>query len=192
MVSLELITIHELLRDPAYRKYFLSIPVLPTHYKGENKPWRLFILKKGETTWRTRRLSTYNEAFHGLKRLLPIIDNAAINCPALGFMPPVRTVRIKGRIDPKTKKPMLRTVVWKPQIESDMEDHSWCPHCRRPTIFRVSRLNVNRPGSKYKLPLGEALERCIICGVSEHIVDLRNPTNAQQWDTNRPKVYTLA
>lgn len=182
-----MITIHELLRDPQYRAYFLKAPKLPDHYTPEMKPWKLAVLKHGESVWRTKRFGTYREAFEGLKKMLPTIADGAIISPALGFMPPTRTVRVKGKIDPKTKKQLIRTTLWRPQLDGDEATHYWCPHCRRPTIWKVAGLN--RPARDgFVLPKGEPINRCTICGTSERVVDLRHPENNEGWNINRVKV----
>lgn len=180
-MQLELITLKELLRDPQYREFFTKVPKLPEHYTPDTRPWKLLIIKPGETVWRSKRFGTYQEAFVGLKKMMSVIDNAAINCPALGFMPPVRTVRIKGKFD-RRGKPILKSLVWKPRLEAEMGDHHWCPHCRRPSIFKIASL-------KRSAVQGEPMLRCMICGASERIVNLRSPQNNQGWDVNRPVVY---
>lgn len=181
-MSLEMITIKELLRDPQYRTFFTKVPELPEHYTLDNKPWKLIVMKTGESKWRSKRMGTYQEAFAGLKKMLPMIDNAAINCPALGFRPPTRTVRIKGKFDSRGRQ-VIRTTLWIPQISGDMEPHNWCPHCRRPTIFRFAIMNNTRQFAASVPAL-----RCTICGASDRIVNLRNPEAAQAWNTNLPKV----
>lgn len=187
-MPLEMITIRELLRDPQFKAYFTKPPTLPAHYQAEGvKPWKLLVMKKNESFWRSKRYATYAEAFAGMKKMLPTISDAAINSPALGFMPPVKTYRLKGKFDRKGQ-PILRTKVWTPQLEADMGQHYWCPHCRRPTIFRTVALGPRRNGT-YMLPSSEAALRCFICGASERVVDLRHPENAQKWDPTRPKVY---
>lgn len=185
----ELITIRELLRDPQYKKFFTSVPELPGHYKPEMKPWKLYVLKEGEHVWRSKRFGTYRDAFAGFKTMLPTLTNAAINCPALGFMPPVRNVRVKGKVDGRGK-PIIKSLVWKPHLTDDMSPHNWCPHCRRPSIFRYALPKKIVQASGLVLPQGEPALRCIICGASENVVDLRHPENAQKWDTNRPRIYT--
>lgn len=185
-MSIELITIKELLRDPQYRSFFTKVPELPAHYTPENKPWKLMILKQGERAWRSKRTGTYEEAFAGLKKMLPLITNGAINCPALGFRPPTKTYRIKGKTDAKGN-PILKTVIWRPQISADMEQHHWCPHCRRPSIFHIATLNRPQSG-QYKIPTGEPVNRCIICGVSERVIDLRHPELEQGWDMKLSKL----
>lgn len=191
MTSLEMITIQELLRDKQYREYFLKAPKLPEHYNRPGMlPWKLYIQKPGETIWRAKRFSTYRDAFEALKKLMKsgTVGNAAINCPPLAFIPPVRNVRLKGVIDKQTKKQAIQTIVWKPRIESDMADHLWCGHCRRPSIFRVAAVNINRKDAKYILPVGEPALRCSICGASERVINLRNPLTAQRWDPTRPYI----
>lgn len=183
----ELISIKELLRDPQFRKYFLSVPELPDHYTPDKKPWKLYVLKEHEEVWRTKRFGTYREAFDGFKAMMPEMKNAAINNPALSFMPPVRNVRVKGKTNNRGK-PLIRTVVWRPQLDGDMSPHIWCPFCRRPSIFRYAL--PKRVTGQFILPQAEPAMRCIICGSSENIVDTRTPTNAQGWDVNRPRIYS--
>lgn len=188
-MSLELITIRELLRDPEYRTFFTRTPKLPDHYGPANLPWKLIILKPGETAWRTKRFGTYGEAFAGLKKMLPTIENGAINCPPLGFAPPIKHVRIKGKYEMVRGKQrqVVRSLVWKPKLEGDMETHYWCPHCRRPSIFRTAVVTI-KPKGNFSSMAGDPATRCIICGVSDRIVNLRHPENAQQWDSTRTKV----
>lgn len=186
MTAIGLITIEELLADDQYKGYFTKVPQLPSHYTPANRPWKLIILKKGESVWRTKRFGTYAEAFSGFKKLRPVIDNAAINSPGLGFMPPTRKVRVKGQFDAKGKQ-LTKFIVWKPPITADMEQHIWCPHCRRPSLFQMATLPARRR-ENYVLPAAAPAMRCVICGASDRIVDLRHPENTQHWDLNRPKV----
>ena len=189
MTNVDLITIQELLRDPQYREYFTKAPKLPEPYLREDAmPWKLFVLKRGEEKWRTKRFHTYRDAFAGLKKMLPIIDNGAINCPPLSFMPPVKTYRVKGKM--VGKKPMMKTKVWQPKLDTDQPPHSWCPYCRRPSLFIYANKPFVSP-SGARIPLGEPMMRCMICGSSERVVDMRDPLRHQQWDSNRPVIYDL-
>ena len=190
--ALELITMKELLRDPQYREYFRHVPELPPHYGPQTMPWKLMVLKEGESAWRSKRYPTYQQAFEGLKVMLSTSQNAAINCPALGFMPPLKNYKVKGKFvgNGTHRKPLIITKVWTPRIEAEMEQHHWCPHCRRPSIFRFATLK-RPPRDGFAYTAGEPVERCIICGASERIVDLRHPWNAQKWDDNRPKVHAI-
>lgn len=193
MTNVELITIHELLRDPMYREYFTKAPKLPDHYVSnpEAMPWKLYVLKRGEDKWRTKRFHTYREGFAGLKKMLPIIENGSLNCPALSFMPPIKNFRVKGKyLDAAKKKPMMKTKVWQPKLEADQPKHNWCPHCRRPSIFIFANKPFISP-SGTKIPMGEPMMRCMICGASERVVDLRDPLSHQKWDSDRPSVFEL-
>lgn len=185
-VDAGMITIQELLRDPQYRAYFRKVPRLPEHYSEESLPWKLIILKPNESVWRSKRFGTYADAFAGLKKVLPNIVNGAINCPPLGFMPPTRTVRLKNQYDKKNRQ-VVKTLLWKPQISSDMEQHNWCSHCRRPTLFRSAILSRPQKNGFHTIK-GEPALRCIMCGASERILDLRHPEKAQRWDPSRPVV----
>lgn len=191
-MSLELITIRELLRDPQYKAFFTKTPKLPDHYTPEMKPWKLLVQKENETHWRAKRFGTYREAFDGFKKMLPVITNAAINCPALTFMPPIRNVRVKGKfitVQGGHKRPYVRSIIWKPQISADMEQHFWCPHCRRPSIFKYASSSIRTNTGKL---VTEPTLRCVICGASDRIIDIRHPEKAQRWDLNRPKIYNLS
>lgn len=196
-MSHDMITLRELLQDSAYKQYFLKVPKLPGHYTPESLPWKLMILKVGEKQWRVKKFGTYPEAFEAVKKLLknPDIFDMVINCPGLDWQPPIRVfkAKVKGKLD-KNNNPVIvtRAQVWKPKIDSDMQPHNWCPYCRRPTVFKyfethpsMTKQRVGRRGSG----VDPTLLRCTICGASERLVDLRHPTNQQNWDTkNRVKV----
>lgn len=186
-MQLELITIQELLRDPEYREYFKKVPKLPPHIMRAGKPWKLMVLKKGESVWRSKRFNTYADAFAGLKKMLPSLENAAINCPSVGFMPPVKNFKLKKR--DRWGNVLLVTKAWQPPITDDMEPHYWCPHCRRPSVFRIAVPKSTRMGETYFTPTPEPALRCMICGASDRIVNLRDPLDAQKWDPNRPIIY---
>lgn len=192
-MTLEQITIKELLRDPRFKEYFVKPPVLPDHYTPETLPWRLFIRKQGETIWRSKRFGTYRQAFDGFKKMLPVSADAAINCPSLDFLPPIRNVRVRGKtitVRGGHKKPYIRSMVWKPQLDADMENHYWCSYCRRPTIFKYTTMKT-RSVHGFVVPSSEPAYRCSICGASDRLVSLRHPEMAQKWDPSRPKLYNL-
>lgn len=175
-----MINIHDLLQDPHYKEFFCKVPNLPPHLKAPGKqPWRLIVQKKGEHHWRMKRFASYQDAFKALKKLLPQVTDATINCGGLQFEPPQRVVRIKGKyfVTASGKKQQVtRMVTWKPRIPADeaFEEHYWCPYCRRPTTFRRFNhhpiLSVKRLGG---LGVDPSLLRCSICGASENIVKLK-------------------
>jgi len=188
-----MITLRELLEDEWYKKYFLAIPKLPPHIRKASLPWKLMVLREGETQWRTRRFGTYREAFMALKKVLPHVKDAVINCPGYDWQPPMRQVRVKNKFDivRGKKVPMIRTIVWKPQLDGDMPIHYWCPYCRRPTVFSYFEwhpaMTKQRTGGVGPM-VDPTLLRCGICGASESLVNLRHPATHQGWDTNRMKV----
>lgn len=190
------LTIRDLLADPAYKKYFVRVPKLPSHYTPDSLPWKLMILKRGETSWRSKRFGTYPEAFAALKKLLPKIQDGVINSPGVNFMPPVNVMKIKGRVHesgPLKGQPILVNKLWdwKPMLDGDMETHHWCPYCRRPTVFKYYRQHQAMTKSRVGIIgtlLDPSLLRCSICGASERVVPLRHPEDNQKWDVRRPRV----
>lgn len=182
-----MITIAELLKDPAYKAFFCTVPELPAHFTPDKKPWRLMVLRKGEHHWRMKRFGTYREAFAALKKLLPKVADATINCPGLDFQPPTKVVFLKGkyRITGRGKKIQLtRTTVWKPKMPmGEYDDHHWCPYCRRPSVFRRFATHPALPSRKLGgVGVDPTLLRCTICGASENLVNLRKPETHQKWD----------
>lgn len=174
-----MLTIHDLLEDSRYKEFFCKVPNLPDHLTSPGrKPWRLYVLLKGESDWRTKDCATYAEAFKRLKKLLPRAADATINCPGFSFDPPVRIVRIKGKYKINSrgeKQQVTKMVTWKPRIPPDeYEEHEWCPYCRRPTVFkRYFKHHALKPRKVGGLPIDPAVLRCAICGASERIVTLR-------------------
>jgi hypothetical protein len=189
--AIGLITIRELLRDPQFKEYFVKVPQLPEHYTPDALPWRLLVMKQGESVWRGKRFGTYQEAFAGFKTMLPKIENAAINCPGLNFRPPLRTVKVKGKFHTEGRlkgKPVVKTLVWKPRLEADHERHEWCGYCRRPSIFVDKGLGA-RMLNGTRLPATRIAHRCMICGTNSELMDLRKPQNNQAWDLSRARFY---
>ena len=185
------ITIRELLKDEEYKKYFLTVPRLPEHYKG-TKPWKLLVRLKGESKWRAKRFETYKEAVIALKKYLPKAEDVVINCPPLGFRPPLKNVRLKGQYSlvRGKKVPVFRTVIWKPKLEDDHGRHTWCSYCRRPTIFKVLAARIHTINGDAAL-LSEPRLRCTICSSSETIVNIKNPEKEQAWDSSAPALYEI-
>ena len=183
-----MITIHELLRDADYKAFFCSVPELPPHYYPESLPWRLIVVKKGETHFRVKRFSTYAQAFKALKKLLPQISDGTINCPALDFQPPTKVVKVKGKFHTNkrgVKQQITRIVTWTPKLPiGEYEEHNWCPYCRRPTVF--SRMTRHQLLGFATLGAGidSTLLRCKMCGASENLVNLRSPNLHQKWELN--------
>lgn len=185
------ITIKELLKDEQFKKYFLTTPQLPDHYRG-SKPWKLFVKLKGKDRWQAKRFETYKEAAVAFKKLLPKLEDAAINSPALGFRPPIRNVRLKGQSTTirGQQSPVYRSVVWRPSLDADHETHYWCPYCRRPTVFRVLATRLHTIDHKSSFLSAPRL-RCTICMASDELVNIKHPEREQAWDLNKPPLYEI-
>lgn len=165
-----MISLRELLQDPIYKKYFVTIPKLPdAAYKCSTPPWR--VLYRDTTGWKSRNATTYKEAFLILKES-DFLDGA-ITCRRLQFSPPTRRVRLKGKyylLQDGTKQQVVRDIIWRPKLDSFESTHYWCPYCRRPTIFSYYR---KHHAMKTQVQLDPSVLRCSICGVSERIVTLK-------------------
>lgn len=169
-----MITLPELLKDPHYKEFFLTVPKF--HTKAVKRPsYRLYVQLKGETKWRVKEFAKYSEAFTEVKRLLKAgrLHDGAICCkshPTPVFM---RNVRIKGqyRLDSKGKRvQMTRRVPWQPTLDVlDPDYQRWCPHCRRPTAFKY--FSKHHALNYLNLDIDPELRRCVICGASERLID---------------------
>lgn len=189
MTDAGLMSIHELLEDEKYAKFFETNPILPDHYYNDGqRPWRLMVLIKDETKWRSKRYETYDEALEQIQKIMPRIANGAINSPGLNFMPPIRHAKVKNRVHPKTRRPLIISRVWMPLIDGDTPPHHWCGYCRRPTIFGHKAMRA-RMMNGFQSDVSEVAYRCLLCGSRASLMDIRKPQNNQQWDINRPRFY---
>lgn len=183
-----MLSIHDLLEDSQYKEFFCRVPALPPHvlYNPEAKPWRLYVKLHKDSRWHTKDYRTYKEAFVKLRSMLPKIADGAITCKVKDFPPPYRIVRIKGKyqtdkngkfiLDAQGKKKQItKMVYWKPQMPMDeFQEHTWCPYCRRPSIFDYFLSHHALPPRKLGgMPIDPSVLRCVICGASERIVNLR-------------------
>lgn len=170
-----MLTIHDLLEDERYKKFFCQVPKLPAGVSST--PWRLAVQKDAHGPWMSKDYEEYKDAFLKLKTHLTRINDAAIISKATPFDPPNRIVRVKGQFFERRgqKIPITRMVPWKPAMPLGEDDiHHWCPYCRRPTVFRtfivhpiLTRRRLNG------MPIDPDVERCSICGSSSRLVDLR-------------------
>ena len=189
MNDVGLISIHELLDDERYAKFFNTVPVLPDHYYEEGRqPWRLLVVVKGESNWRSKRFNAYDEALEQFEKIRAKVANAAINSPSLNFIPPLRHARVKNKVHPKTKRPLIISRVWTPQLSGEMPQHHWCGYCRRPTIFGHKAMRP-RTLDGFRLEVSRVDYRCLVCGAAAGLMDIRRPQLNQPWDMNRPRFY---
>jgi hypothetical protein len=180
-----LITLPELLDDPMYRKFFLTVPKVYKPLPG-GKPWRAFIRQRPDGPWAKKEFERYAEAFDLIKkyRKLGKLYDGAIQSRSIAYGPPERVARVvKGgkpvyhtrdgkRILGADGKPIQKTVTiaWRPKLEATEEAHLWCTFCRRPTVFKwfLSHHMVKTWNLHGLVDVGD--RRCTICGAKEEFV----------------------
>lgn len=167
-----MITLLELLEDKKFREHFTTKPRLPAVAASLSPPWVVYV-QRGNASgpWARKRFDTYGEAFRWLKPRLGEFHDAAITCPKVASYGPSRMVRIKGKFiqgSDGVKRQATKRVAWKPTIPADdLDEHRWCPYCRRPTAFRwFSQHHALGKLSGASL----SFRRCFICGVSENML----------------------
>jgi len=171
-----MITLKELLRDPVYRKYFLTKPRLYGQYNDfpDFKPWALAIQKQPHGQWAYKDYHDFMEAFNKLKKYVPVLNDAAIISKATGCPPPRVNVAVEGKFFVRGKKKIQVTQREDWRVSLPMgEDarHRWCPFCRRPTVFTTFIYHPRFPSSKSNgMLLDPDMPRCTICGASENLV----------------------
>lgn len=171
-----MIQMSELVRDPVYKKYLQTKPKLPAIARSRRMmatpPWVVYVQREVAGPWGKREFWKYSEAFNFMKRALKLgVHDAAINCKRLGFDPPTRFVRIKGKYvlgSDGVKRQATKEVPWKPRLDGSDPDHEWCMYCRRPTEFKYYRKH------KRLTTIDTTVRRCCICGASERIALLPN------------------
>lgn len=179
-----MITLPELLEDAKYKKYFCTAPkMLPT--PGQ-KPWQIKLQLEKNGPWKKKEFETYVEAFGTLRKYLSRdrVYDGALRSRGIAFGPPERIVRLTkgGRplLHTKNGKPVLdgqgnpiqqtRTVLWRPQLEATEEAHTWCPYCRRPTVFRWFKSHHALRSFGLQDIVDPTDRRCSICAVRESFV----------------------
>lgn len=164
-----MITIHDLLEDPVWkREVLLTPPELPSHLY-HTAPWRLYVLTR-DGKWLKRDFATYREAFSMLKKHLKTCRDACIVSRAVAFAPPARKVKTGRTVERNGKQvPVVKMVPWEYRFDAEDESgHRWCPYCRRPTIFKWFHTHHAFTGDMARI-LDPRKLRCTICGASTDI-----------------------
>jgi hypothetical protein len=163
------LTIHDLLEDERYRKYFLTVPRLPK-VQRTTPPWRLYV-QKGDGLWRKRDFEQYGDAVRMFNRLRSAGDmrDAAVTCRPVAFDPPTRIVRVKGKYVKTSRGELVqqtREILWSwvPLLNGEDDTHYWCPYCRRPTVFTWFSKHHAVLGV-HKTYMDASARRCTICAV---------------------------
>jgi hypothetical protein len=168
-----MIPMSELVKDPVYRKFLETQPVTPKISRNpklqKSPPWVVYVQKEPYGKWGKKEFWKYSEAFHFLRRCLKAgVADATINNKRVGFEPPMRYARIKGRFiigSDGQKRQATKAVPWQPKLLPEDEEHHWCRHCRRPTVFKYFR----RHKALHTDLIDTTVPRCCICGASARI-----------------------
>ena len=171
-----MIPMSELVKDPVYRKYLETKPHLPPIARSKklmvSPPWVVYVQKETDGPWGKKEFWKYSEAFKFLRRALKAgVHDATINCKRIGFHPPTRFVRIKGKYvvgSDGVQRQATKQVIWQPKL-GDYGDHEWCMYCRRPTEFKYYRRHKRLKNLAF---IDSSIRRCCICGSSERIAIL--------------------
>jgi hypothetical protein len=163
----------ELVRDPVYREFLQTKPKVPKHLRDpaimRTPPWVVYVQRKTGGKWGKKEFWKYSDAFKFFRAHLKAgAHDAAINNRRIGYEPPHRFVRIRGKYKVGTdgvKRQVKKLVWWKPNsaLLADEQEHHWCRYCRRPTVFKYY--------SKHRVlgPCDPEVPRCTICGASVRI-----------------------
>lgn len=166
-----MITIHDLLEDKEYVKFFLTKPD-PPRYKKPNA-WRVYVQREVDGRWGKKDFNTYPEAFAFFKQIRRRCHDATIHSRGLSFAPPQRWVKLTRHGRPvmapgKDGKQYqaMKLVVWKPRLVEGDQAHTWCIYCRRPVELRWYTSHHTFKGKEFN----QTLKRCPICGASERLL----------------------
>jgi hypothetical protein len=138
------VTLRELLEDPVYRKWFTQRPA-----RRRPESWRVYVLEIEGGSWKKKDFGRWADAYDFLRQHYKEWYDAALCSRVWEWRPPV----IRERVGKRWRRNYHEPVV-------SMIGHVWCPHCRRPTVFRQFKRHHN---------VGKALtykSRCSICGIS--------------------------
>jgi len=161
----------ELVQDRHYRRYLETKPELPPPAKTKGwsptPPWVVYVQREAGGKWGKREFWKYKKALAFLDHALELgVHDAALNCKRLGFDPPIRFARIRGKYvrgSDGVKRQATKRIWWQPRLMEGDQEHLWCMYCRRPVIFKYfskhKRLGV----------VDQSVRRCTICGASERI-----------------------
>lgn len=172
----------DLLDTKAFKDFFRTKPKMPPHL-ANSKPWRVYVQKVERGGWAKKDFAHYSEAANFAIRLMREgVWDLAVHCRSVSFGPPGHWVNLTKGGKPvwltgKDNKPILRDgqKVRKQKFVSMHipPGHQWCPHCRRPTVFRWFRKHHAFPSNDPSVAFDPSHLRCTICGIRESSVNWR-------------------
>lgn len=166
----------ELVKDPVYWEYLQTKPSTPRVSRDKKKvtspPWVVYVQQEADGKWGRKSFWKYKDALEFMQRWLERgAHDAALNNRRLGFNPPQKWVRIRGKFvvgsDGK-KRQAVKLIQWKPKLSADEQQHHWCKYCRRPTLFKYYSRH------RFLGTCDSTVPRCCICGASARIAILFN------------------
>ena len=188
-----MITLPELLTDSRFKSYFCTPP---KQGPSQSANWRIYVQRTPEGRWLKKDFENYADAFRRLGRELKAgnLHDGAIQSRGIAYAPPQRIVAVtkggrpvmvknsRGEAQQKTA-----VVVWRPRLSADDEVHTWCPYCRRPTVFQWFLNHHSTRGSVLAGITDPSERRCTICGAREDFVRSVSKSAWLPGQTFRPK-----
>jgi hypothetical protein len=184
----------DLLREhPVLKEMFRQRVPTPSHLRRAGaKPWRVYVQREANGKWARKDFATYPEAANFALRLMRDgVWDFTVHAKHASFKPPGRWVNLTKNGKPvyltkgegKNKVYVLRDgkkVRKQKFVAMHMPPgHEWCPHCRRPTVFRWFRKHhafTPREGSEFVQVCDPSPLRCTICGIRESSINWRGGT----------------
>lgn len=147
MSKVKQVTFAELVEDPIYRQWFDRPPTDHEHTR-----WRVYVKVTKKSPWAKRDFLTWKKARKFVRKHADKWYDCVLVCRNDAHRPPVIRVGRKRQY-------------YAPMV--NMVGHTWCPYCRRPTIFGwFTEHHAFTNGLK---PLAYK-KRCSICGIAQSAI----------------------
>jgi hypothetical protein len=159
------VQIRELLKDPEYRKWFSTDPKMSPRAK-----WRVYAQPVIDGPWKRADFTSWKKAYRFFAKNFKSWHDAALVCRNFPSDPPSVRVKVRIKSTDRRGEPVFGVVMkskWLPGVLTK-QWHTWCPHCRRPTLFGYfAKHHAFTERGIY--PLRYKL-RCSICGVALDVI----------------------
>lgn len=135
-------TLKEQLRDPLFRRWFATPPPLKRD-TARTPPWYVYVQRTEGGPWARTEVADYVTGYRYIASHLKKFHDMALSHKRQQFRPPV------------VKQGKKRRYHYPPADTG----HTWCPFCRRMTVFRYFAKHHSLP--KWA---SNQERRCTICG----------------------------
>lgn len=163
------ITMRELLEDPVYRAWFQKKPG-----PRSSQSWRVYVQETEGGPWKKRDFSRWGQAYEFVRWHLKDWHDFALTSLVWDWRPPVVKYYADIMLKNGRVKKIERRKYYAPML--NIMGHRWCPHCRRPTVFKPYRRHHAIGNTRIRKP------RCTVCGISETGIKIYLP----QEETDAP------